>query len=125
MSTGAAARAPLDRFVVTDQRDVDRELAVAVDEFLGAVERIDQPEIVPPVPDVRCVLSRRLFREHGNVRGELVQPRAQDVVRGVEGGADEYFSKPLDLDLLTVRGGDVVPARERPIHPPVHRRDAA
>lgn len=26
-----------------------------------------------------------------------------DVVRGVENGADEYFSKPLDLDLLVVR----------------------
>ena len=36
----------------------------------------------PPVPDVRCVLSRRLFRQHGDVRGELAQPGAQDVVRG-------------------------------------------
>ena len=35
------------RPMVVDQRDVDRELAVAIDEFLGAVQRIDQPVAVP------------------------------------------------------------------------------
>jgi hypothetical protein len=33
--------------VRVDQRDVDRKLAVAVNEFLGAIERVDQPVTLP------------------------------------------------------------------------------
>ena len=32
-----------DRFITLNQRDVDGELAIAVDEFLGAVEWVHQP----------------------------------------------------------------------------------
>ncbi len=32
------------RLAALDQRDIDGELAVAADEFLGAVERVDEPE---------------------------------------------------------------------------------
>ncbi len=41
-----------DRAAVPDDRDVDRELVAAVDEFAGAVERIDQDEGVQAVPAV-------------------------------------------------------------------------
>ena len=40
-----------------------------------------------------------------------------DVVRGVEGGADEYFTKPLDLDLFVVRIGNLI-ARSTSSAPP-------
>ncbi len=33
-----------DRDAVLDEADIDGELAVAVDELLGAVERVDEPE---------------------------------------------------------------------------------
>ena len=35
------------RLMTLDQRDVDRKLTVALDKFLGAVERVDQPVFVP------------------------------------------------------------------------------
>ena len=38
------------RFAGFDQRDVDGELAVPADEFLRAVERIDQPITLPTPP---------------------------------------------------------------------------
>ena len=33
--------------MVVDERDVDRELAIATHELLGAVERVDQPVGIP------------------------------------------------------------------------------
>jgi len=36
-----------DRLVIANQRDIDRKLAITLDEFLGAVERVDEPERVP------------------------------------------------------------------------------
>jgi two-component system alkaline phosphatase synthesis response regulator PhoP len=40
-----------------------------------------------------------------------------DVVKGVDNGADEYFSKPLDLELLVVRAQNLLSraARKEPI----------
>ncbi len=40
-----------------------------------------------------------------------------DVVKGVEGGADEYFVKPLDLELFIVRVGNLI-ARATSSAPP-------
>lgn len=37
-----------------------------------------------------------------------VATKTDDVVRGVDGGADEYFSKPLDLELLVVRARNLL-----------------
>ena len=50
--TGACTT-PKHRHAVVDQRDVDGELAVALDELARAVERIDQPQRVP-VRGARC-----------------------------------------------------------------------
>ena len=47
------------RFVALDQRDVDGEFAVSLDEFLGAVEWIDQPERRPAGPLSRIDRGRR------------------------------------------------------------------
>ncbi len=57
-----------------DQGDVDRELAVALDELLGAVERIDQPE---PSPDHfrRQAGDGFLFRDDWNVGRKRAQHR--------------------------------------------------
>ncbi len=35
------------RFALLNQRDIDREFAIALDELFGAVERIDQPVALP------------------------------------------------------------------------------
>ena len=55
-----------DRDAVLDERDVDRELAVAADELLGAVERIDEQE---GVPDLRSPCGGHfLLGDDRNVR---------------------------------------------------------
>ena len=60
-----------------DQRDVDGELALVLDELLGAVERIDQPE--------RAAVDRRdlpgrdfLLGDDGITVGDLAAKRLQD-----------------------------------------------
>lgn len=47
-----------------------------------------------------------------------VATASSDVVRGVEGGADEYFSKPLDLEMLVVRMRNLLGRAPRGAAPP-------
>jgi hypothetical protein len=69
-----------DRLAFLDQRDVDRELAVARNELLGAVERIDQPEAA--ARNLRQRARRgRLLGDHRDLRGELGE-RLEDKVLG-------------------------------------------
>jgi len=56
---------------VFDERDVDRELAVLVDEFLGPVERVDEKEAMPELRNVSS--GGRLFGYDGNFRHGLPQ----------------------------------------------------
>jgi hypothetical protein len=72
------------RAVAINERDIDGEFAVAVDEFLGAVERIDQPETRPG--RARTVIQLRGFLgQYRNVGRELVQARDDHIVRGAVG----------------------------------------
>ena len=48
-----------------DERDVDREFAVALDEFLRAVERIDKPE--QRIEGRNAAERRLLFGDHGDL----------------------------------------------------------
>ncbi len=74
--------------MVADQRDIDREFAVAVDELLGAVERIDEPEILPAVAHGGRVFLGRFLRKHRYFRCQAPQPGAEDVVGGAIGPRD-------------------------------------
>ena len=58
------------RFVSINQGDVHRELAIALDEFPGAVQGVDQPETRPP-PAFLVRNHCGLFRPDWNLRREL------------------------------------------------------
>ncbi len=60
------------RHAAFDQRDVDGELAVARDELLGAVERIDQPEALRRLGGQALGL-RLLLGDHRNVGRQAAQ----------------------------------------------------
>ena len=66
--------------VPVDQRDVDRELAIARHEFLGAVERIDQP-IALPLTALAIRNVAGLFGQHRYLRRERLQSVHDDLVR--------------------------------------------
>jgi hypothetical protein len=60
---------------VDNERDVDRELAVALDELFRAVEWVDEP-IARPTPACRVVLGRRFLgkqRDRGVERREIAR----------------------------------------------------
>ena len=65
--------------VAGNQRDIDGEFTVALDEFPGAVERVDQPVGVPQLAllERQC---RRLLRQHRDVGCKLGQRRDDGVV---------------------------------------------
>ena len=60
------------RQAVFDQCDVDGELAIALDELLGAVQRVHQPEAVTHLG--RVAGGHGLFGHHRDVRGQRRQP---------------------------------------------------
>jgi hypothetical protein len=64
------------RPAIFDERDVDGELAVAADEFLGAVERIDEPEAAPDLGHVAG--GDRFLGHHGDVGRQRLQGRDDD-----------------------------------------------
>src|SRR5690606_14099474 len=55
------------RRVIFDQSDIDRELAVSLDEFLRAGEGIDEP-VARPLDAARVLGAVRLLREHREPR---------------------------------------------------------
>ncbi len=59
-----------DRFVAAYQCDVDGKLAVALDEFLCAVKRIDEPEY-RPAGSLRDIDGSGFFRPNGNIGCQL------------------------------------------------------
>ena len=67
-----------------DERDVHRELAVALEELLRAVERIDEP-IARPRAALRDVLRRGFLRQHRHRSIERAQSLADDAVRELIG----------------------------------------
>ena len=75
------------RHAVFHQGDVDGELAVALDEFLGAVERVHQPE-TGPVLAVFIGDAAGFLGEHRNLRGQGLQARLDQVVGGAVGLGD-------------------------------------
>jgi hypothetical protein len=62
-----------------DEGDVDREFAVAGDELLGAVERIDEEE--PPRRPGNGAARHRLLGNHRNLRREPSKSGQDDLLR--------------------------------------------
>ena len=72
------------RNAVADQRDVDGEIGVAVDELLGAVERVDQEERIAEIG--RHDAFRRLFLgDAGDIRKRGAQAFEDDLLAGAVG----------------------------------------
>ena len=62
------------------QGNVHGELAVALDELLGAIQRVHQPE-TGPVLALGIGNTAGFFREHRNLRRQRLQARFNDLVR--------------------------------------------
>jgi hypothetical protein len=62
-----------DGLAVLDERDVDGELAILLDELAGTVERIHQP-VASPVPADVPGHVRRLLRQHRNAAARRCRP---------------------------------------------------
>ena len=63
------------RHAVLDQRDVDGELAIALDELAGAVERIDQPQPPPFAAHARRRILGGFLRQDRDVGRQLAPAR--------------------------------------------------
>ena len=75
------------RLMLVDQGDIDGEFTGAIDEFLGAIQRVHQPVTGPAQPGGR-VGHDRFFRQDRNVRRQRRQPRHDDPVRCMVGCGD-------------------------------------
>ena len=64
-----------------DQGDVDGELAIAIDELLGAVQRIHQP-IAPPTPPLGVGRLCGFLGKDGQTRDKLLQAGANHLMGG-------------------------------------------
>jgi len=73
--------------VTFDQRDVHGELAVALDELAGAVERIDQP-VAWPAAAFAPRGDARFFGKHRQRRLDRGQSGEDDALRGEIGGGE-------------------------------------
>lgn len=101
---------PKHRATLFDQGDVDREFAVSADEFLRAVERIDQPESAAGILSTMNLGNTAgrdsLLRHDRNVRQQRAEQRKDQCLGGVVGrcyrrlvGLDAGF----DLAVVVVR----------------------
>ena len=72
------------RLAIFDQGDIDRELVIALDELLGAIERIDQPQTRPGATFF-IADGGRLLRQHRDIRRQRPQPRADERMGGAVG----------------------------------------
>ena len=109
---------PENRTTVLHQRDIYRELAVLLDEFLGAIKRVHQPETIPVtsllVGDLPVLLGNdghpcmvRIQECHDNSVGRLVRLGERRIVPLV-----------LDLEIASIHLQDL-----RSRHPGrVHQR---
>lgn len=69
-----------NRIAIIDQRNVDGELVIFVDEFLGAVQRGNQP-VARPATAKGAVDIGYFFREYWEVRGECRECLGNMLVR--------------------------------------------
>ncbi|KAG1083663.1 hypothetical protein G6F40_014699 [Rhizopus arrhizus] len=72
---------------LVDQGDVDAELAVALDELAGAVQRVDQP-VRAPVATLLPWHLRRFLGQDRKLRGQLLQALFDHLVGGQVGRGD-------------------------------------
>ncbi len=73
-----------DRPMGVNQGDIDREFAIAIDEFLGAIQRVDQPVTAP----LTTFFKRRqpvLFRDDRYTGRQFRQPGHDASMRGEVG----------------------------------------
>jgi len=88
---------------VLDERDIDRELPVPLQELLGAVERVHGPELAPVAPQFVGGFLDGFFRQHRDAGKPLAEPRRDQPVRAQvrlgDGGA-VLFSPRLDVGVI-------------------------
>src|SRR5262245_14635034 len=87
---------PQDRFALLDQRNRDAEFRNALDELLGAVERIDDPH--PPALQAGFAVGG-FFRKPAVVRKWIVEQALQRAIR---------FEVGLGYRVVLALGGDFV-----------------
>ena len=68
------------RGITLHQRNIDGELTVSLDEFLGSIQRVYQPE-TGPVLAIGIGDTAGLLRENGNLRGQRLQTGFNNLVR--------------------------------------------
>lgn len=68
---------------------------------------------------VRILRSNAQTRTTPAILISAISTTPADVVKGVEGGADEYFVKPLDLELFVVRAGNLISRSTSSAPPPI------
>jgi hypothetical protein len=112
MPSGGAVRAggkdhAAHRNAVHDLGDVDRELAIAVDEFAGAIQRVHQEEAVRDSGDAPG--GGFLFRHHGHA-GKCAGQRRQDQRLGVHIGIGDGRAIGFVADIAA---GFVMPHHHR------------
>src|SRR6516162_1877449 len=66
------------RTAILDQSDIDGEVAAFLDEFLGAVERIDEKEAGA---EIELFSQARLLRHHSHIGSESVESAENDRLR--------------------------------------------
>ena len=77
---GRRGHHPQQRLMLDHESDIDRELAIALDEFAGSIEGIDHPQFAP-LPAFGPLGLRRLFGQDGYVRPQPPQAVVDDPLR--------------------------------------------
>jgi len=90
------------RALILDQRDVDREFTIALDEFARSVQRVDHPQPRPVAAGLEVDFGRFLA-EHGDVGGKLSERFDQRFMAGhVGAGQRAVVVLVLDLEIAFV-----------------------
>ena len=76
------------RLMVAHQGDVDRELAIAADELLGAVERVHQPQLGPGAADRKRVRGLGFLGQHRDRRRQRRELARENLVSRTVGKGD-------------------------------------
>ena len=101
-----------------DERDVDGELAIALDELARAIERIDQP-VARPLAACFPVDVRRFLGQDWPIRGQSAQAIDDAPMCGKVGGRQRRaVILLLDRELAVIDGKDVVGSLPRNIANP-------
>ena len=110
--------------MLINQRDIDGELAVALHEFLGAVQRINQP-VAPPARALSKGHGRRFLGQDWDLRGQGTQAGHDQFMRGQIGGRQwtviilgaDAERRGVNVQNPRAGPGGQYPHRFQPVHP--------